>query len=162
MRRLLLVIAALFLIAPHCGPLPSTGALFYLDPHTLSVADGQLFSVDVVIQTGALTSVQAWELAISGTPLVAIPVSAEVHAEFDDDGQLFVTPEPDLTAGTLKRVVDLRHGASASGSFRVATIHGVASGPGVATLTITGGGLARPDGSEIPTIRGGTTITVTP
>lgn len=156
----LLAIAALagLLMGPSCQPLPQAALSFSTPQVTTPVAT--LFSVDLVLHTDE--AVQAFEIdAETDAPGVLI-LNAVPHAEFDDDGALFTSPVIDVVNGTAERIVDLRHGAPASGDVKLVTLYVWANELGNHQVRITATRLAGADGTQ----RGANTfpldVTVTP
>ncbi len=166
MRLAALVALVLLSIGARCGGgggggTPPASVTAFFEPASITAAAGTPVSVDLVVRTGG-GALQAWEMTIAVDPAVLSPVRADPHPEFDDDGQLFVAPIVDAPAGEIRRVVDLRHGAGASGEVRIATLEFQAGQPGQTSLTIKSGGAALASGAEFPIITVAGTVTVTP
>ncbi len=151
-RLLVALLTALpAILSPTCGPGgPSAG--LSLAPSTTNPSVGSFFDVDLVVSVGA-TGLQAFEVALEIDPPIAAPWIAFEHAEFDDDGGLFLTPDLDLVGGTAERIVDLRHGPTAvTGTRRVATVRFLAFQAGAATLRFTGSVLSTSAGEAFTTL----------
>jgi hypothetical protein len=129
-------------------------------PDANQVARWSLVTVEVWVTSPV--PIQAFDMALQWDPEMIQVFSAEPHPDFDDDGVLFTSPQFDFAAGTLERVVDLRHGGEgAQGSFRIATLYFYTmANAGSATLQVTGSGVARGDGSEPPVSAPPLTITI--
>lgn len=119
-----------------------------LIPDASTIGTFAPFRLDVVVNSPA--PIYAFELGLQWDPERVYPVNVAPHPDFDDDGAFFTSPQFDLMAGTLDRVVDLRHGgAGANGSFKIATLQFLSLGsPGSTSIRLTSGGLAKADGSE--------------
>jgi len=146
-RLAFLALALRGLLGADCGGGESK-TWVALVPDVNTVGTFSLFTVDVAVTSPK--PVQAFELGLQWDPEMVLPVDVAPHPDFDDDGAFFTSPHFDLMAGTLDRVVDLRHGGpGAEGNFRIATLQFLALGhPGSTIIGPTGGGLARADGSE--------------
>lgn len=162
MRRRVLTLAALAaaLVGSPCTPGQAPGpptANLYFDPPSAQVAAGSVFTVDVVVNASA--QVQAWEIAMHADPPLALPFQVLPHPQFDDDGALFVAPAFDLPRAAVSRIVDLRHGPAANGTFRLVTVRWFAATPGTTTLRLAGG-LATGEGTEVEISAATSTIEV--
>lgn len=150
-------------LAPSCGggggggePTPPPATLS-LQATTTEISSGSpLVRVDLFVNTVDSDPFQAFDLALTWDPAVVEVVATETKPEFDDDGVLFggpALPELDETAGTLSRIVDLRHGTSAvSGNVPVAAVWFQMVGPGTSTIRILGE-VATPDGELFSVIQ---------
>lgn len=160
MKRLVLALAvlALGLLGGHCKPDASTA----FQPSAISVSTGSVFSADVVVTT--TRQIRAWELdVVSSDPSVARVLDVLPHADFDDDGELFLPPSIALALGEARDAVDVRHGGlGATGSFGAATVYIWAVSPGATTIRIDGGGLSTDNGTAIGTTVEDLSLTVTP
>lgn len=147
LQRALLIALAFAMLAPNCGGGGGgpTHRIRLDAPDT--VTWWTQFTVDVVVTS---PGVQAWELEVEWQQGIVAAIDVQPHPEFDDDGALFLTPVYDHPNGRLSQVVDLRHGAAASGTFRVATIRFLALGQtGFTSIDVSAGGLAGPGGEEL-------------
>lgn len=134
-----------------------------LIPEAGTVGFSSPFEVAVIVSSP--TPVQAFELGLQWDPQMLVAVNAAPHPGFDDDGALFVSPRFDLDAGTLERVVDLRHGGpGVSGRFRIATLEFRSLGvPGSTSIELTTGRVADSVGAEPATLSlAPATITIQP
>jgi hypothetical protein len=131
-------------------------------PEASTVGTFTQFTVEVLVSSP--TPVQAFELGIRWDPEMLLPLGVDPHPEFDDDGVFFTTPHFHLVAGTLDRVVDVRHGgAGADGSFSVASLEFLSlDNPGPTDIELVSGGLADASGVEIPVSIVPVTITIAP
>lgn len=148
-------LVALLQMAPTCAggggsSQPPPPATLSLQASTTEISSAApLVRVDLVVNTLDSDPFQAFDLMLDWNPAVVEVVATETSPEFDDDGVLFgspALPELDGPAGTLSRIVDLRHGESTlSGSLPVAAVWFQKVAPGTSTMRISGG-LAGPDG----------------
>lgn len=124
---------------------------------------GEPFTVHVRAEL-APHALQAFELGVAPkTPGVVEVAGAEPHADFDDDGTLFLPPLAGETAGGLARIVDLRHGApAASGTTRLVRLEIEPTAPGEAVLRLQPARLAAPDGTALPVAKSRLTVQVAP
>ncbi len=77
-------------------------------PDASQVGTYSLVTVEVLVSSPV--PIQAFDLALQWDPEMILAYDAAPHPEFDDDGAFFTSPRLDFSAGTLDRVVDLRHG----------------------------------------------------
>lgn len=162
MRRLaLLTIASLGLLGSECDPSGGGNPGVWLDPPVASVPVGSVLTVDVVVNAAG-QPVQAFDLDVQGAPGLLLLYAVEPHPEFDDDGTLFRPPVLDAGLGTARGAADLRHGAAATGTFRVMRLRLYAMQAGTAQVALSGAGLATPAGTLYPPPLLATTVTVTP
>ncbi len=144
MRRLALVAASLLTLGVTCeGETPV--ALLRFEPREITVAPGTLVTLDLVMDTSG-PALQAFEVGIDVDPAVLTPVDVLPHTEFDDDGQLFISPTVDAGSGEIRGVVELRHGAGATGSVRVASFQFMAGAAGWSEVAVVTSGLAAETG----------------
>jgi hypothetical protein len=161
--RIRLVLLALLLsgaLGAPCGGGAGGKVWVVLLPDANQVEPWSLVTVEVWVTSPV--PVQAFDLALQWDPEMIQAFMADPHPDFDDDGVLFTSPQFDLTAGTLERVVDLRHGGEGvQGSFRIATLYFYTmANPGTATIQVTGSGVASGDGNEPPATALPLTITI--
>ncbi|MGH0035050.1 MAG: hypothetical protein ACQGVK_08470 [Myxococcota bacterium] len=141
LRGLVFAVLAGVVAGSACNKEPHEARL-YFDPSDSTVSIGTWVEVDVVVDVSE-GSLQAFELAFQATPSTSLWIAEARTSDFDDDGQLFVSPVSDFLAGTLERVVDLRHGATpVTGTVRLAHLRIVPLQAGTATVTISSAGLA--------------------
>ena len=152
LQPLLLSIAAVCAvqIGAPCGPgpQPSAPCTLRFDEPVIIPLGGGLYEVhaDVLVDTGE--EVQAYDLTISWDPTALDLTNLSPHPEFDDDSQ-FALPVTTLAGpGSTTPVVDLRHGPSATGTTRVASIVFIAP-EGLPGWISVSGTVAGPDGSLI-------------
>lgn len=166
MKRLLipLLLSAFLLPGVTCGGgNGSKGkAVVWFSPPGLSVAPLSMFELEVWVSTPE--TAQAYEFSLQYDASRVLIYGIAPHSDFDDDGQFFIDPQIDLSAGTLNGVVDLRHGsaAGATGTFRIATLSGWSYATGQTTITLSGGGIATEDGTALSISSSNSVVTVTP
>jgi hypothetical protein len=159
-RLALFVLVLGALLGAECDPGDEARVVLIPDASEL----GQFSSMTVDVYVSSPAPIQAFDLALQWDPEMILAYSAAPHPEFDDDGALFTNPRFDFTAGTLDRVVDLRHGGvGAQGGFKIARIQFFSLGnAGPTTIQVTGNGLAQGDGNEYPVSLTPLTITIEP
>lgn len=147
-RALLLALVATLsaAIGAPCGAGPNH-SLSFEAPAT--VPTGTVFSVDVVVNAANPIHAFDFDVKWESAPL-AWAFLVEPHVEFDDDSALFLTPAISTNQGTVKGVVDLRHGGPGlSGTFRVARIWFFSFfAPAPLHLSFTSGNLATAGGAS--------------
>lgn len=159
LRIVLLLVALVPLVGSKCGPQAPAVAL-RLEPASAVVSPGAVVELDVVAELDS-QPLQAFDLEVSATAGMLAAFAAEPHADFDDDGALFVEPLPNLGGSLLRRIVDVRHGATpASGAVVLARVRVLALAKGSGVVSISDAGLARPDGGGISSTVADATITV--
>ena len=130
------------------GGAPSATVSFDLATNQLQV--GVPVEVSVVVDTnGGL--VQAFGLGVKAPAKKVLLHSAVAGADFDDDGHLALAPSYQIATGEIRRLVDVRHGATAlSGHFEVArfTLSPIKAGANV-MLEFTATSLAGPNGNDL-------------
>jgi len=158
-RLVVLALALRGLLGANCGGGESR-TWVALVPDASSVEAYSLFTVEILVTSP--TPIQAFELGLQWDPEMLEPVNVAPHPDFDDDGAFFTSPQYDLTAGTLDRLVDLRHGGEgAEGSFNIATVEFLSLGaPGATSIGLTSGGLADGNGNE-PSLTSVVPVTIT-
>lgn len=162
MRRLaLLVLAGLGLLGSECDSSGGGTPGIWLDPPVASVPVGSVLTVDVVVNAAG-QPVQAFDLDVESAPGLLLLYAVEPHPEFDDDGTLFRPPGLDVGLGTAQGAADLRHGAAATGTFRVLRLRLYAVQAGTTQVALSGAGLATPSGSLFAPPPLATTVTITP
>jgi hypothetical protein len=148
-RRLalaLLCAGALALRGDTCAAPVAPGPLASLEVEAgdaWAFGAGYFQEVHLRASTGTTDFVQAFDFELSWDPNVVTWAAAFPHAEFDQDGAFFDAPV--LETDRISGVVDLRHGAGASGSFRIATFYLWAPLGGKSKVTAKGD-LAGPTG----------------
>ncbi|MCZ6784617.1 MAG: cohesin domain-containing protein, partial [Proteobacteria bacterium] len=136
-------------------------ATVYSIPGSVDVAVSQSFTVDLYIHT--TDEAQAFEFDVAMDPARMVPVSVVPHPDFDDDSQWFVPPTIDAGQGTIRGIVDVRHGApAATGVFQVATVTIQATNPGSGVVQFQNGGIADPNGDDLTLTIFATLVNVTP
>lgn len=160
MRRLVLAASVALLLGADCNQGSSVPASAWLYPPVVTASVGQVVELEVLVNAPDRT-IQAFDFEARVTPPILVPYSAEPHAEFDDDGALFGTPEVDFANGRMTGLVDLRHGEGLTGNVRVLRLRFYALATGTATVTLEGDGVADAAGALLDEDRVGSAVTIT-
>jgi hypothetical protein len=144
-RLVILAFALRGLLGAECGEVQGP-TWVVLVPDVSTVGTLTPFTVEVVVTSP--TPIQAYEVGLQWDPDMVYPMDVVPHADFDDDGALFLTPRFDPMAGTLDRIVDLRHGgAGAEGTFHILSVDFISLyETGSTLIAVVDGGMASPDG----------------
>ena len=119
-----------------------------IDQPTIIPIGGSLYEVHADVLVDTAEEFQAYDLTISWDPTALSLSSLSPHAEFDDDSQ-FALPVTTLAGlGSTTPVVDLRHGPSATGTTRVASVVFIAPA-GLPGWISVSGTVSAPDGTLI-------------
>jgi hypothetical protein len=146
-RGLAFAALALFVANVACNNQPHQAHLAF-DPPAIALGVGNWVDVDVVVDVDS-GSLQAFDLDFQVSPATAAWIAEARLSEFDDDGAWFVAPVSDFLGGTMKQVIDLRHGDTAlRGPVRLVRLRLVALEPGPASITVSSAGLAGAEGQS--------------
>lgn len=159
-----LALAALLAAGPlggTCGGGTGESVELGFAPSFAETSVGAPVQVDVEARLGP-HELQAFELAVAPDASGVLVVSgAQPHADFDDDGALFLAPT--ASGEGLFGIVDLRHGAApATGDVRLVRLEITPSAAGEVTLHLQATGLATPEGGGLPVTRGALRVRVSP
>lgn len=144
-------------------PPPTPTATLRLETDASSLSPDTLFPVRIYVQS--MKPISALDLALTWTERALDQREGWVYPEaFDDDGGWFLQPVLDQQAGTLDRLVDLRHGSGTGtiGEVHVATVYFYTREIGnIGEIQVTGS-MARGNGQAFKVTGDSVTMVVKP